>query len=147
LGFNEPITDNLYNSITSPSIINLNTNTCLNIVLDNIKLKSNSVKNQTVDILECVPIISSFGEIQTYINNNNFQHIIDNENINSININILNQDFQKTYFNNSDWYITISVEFMYKKELKIPENYFDSNSMKYNTLYDELIELKKIKFY
>lgn len=143
LGFNETINETLHNSITSPSIINLNTNTSLNIILDNIKFQCNSVKNQQVNIFENIPIISSFGEIQTYITNDNFNFLIDDDNINSISVNILNQDFQPVYFNNSDWYMTISIEFIYKKELKIPTDYFNENTNLYNSLRDELIEFKK----
>lgn len=143
LGFNENISETLYNSITSPNIINLNTNTSLNIILDNIKFQCNSVKNQQFNIFENIPIISSFGEIQTYIANDNFKFLIDDDNINSIGVNILNQDFQPIYFNNSDWYMTISIEFIYKKELKIPTDYFNENTNLYNSLRDELIEFKK----
>lgn len=143
LGFNQTISESLFNSIISPSIINLITNSSLNIVFDNIKLQCNSVKNQQINIIENIPIISSFGEIQTYINNNNFMYIIDDDNINSITINILNQDFQPVYFNNSDWYISLSVQFIYKKELKIPTDYFNVNTSFYNSLRNELIEYKK----
>lgn len=143
LGFDMSFTDNsTYSNITSNTIINLNSNISLNIILDNISIKSNSVKNQSLNVIESIPILSAFGEIQTFINNSNFEHMIDNDNINSISLNILNQDFLPVVFNNSDWFMVISINFMYKKELKLPENYFNNGSLN-NNLTQKLLDIEK----
>jgi hypothetical protein len=140
LGFNEIITETLYNSITSPSIINLNPNTSLNIIFENINFQCNSVKNQSLNIFQSIPIISAFGEVQTFINTNDFKYIVDDDTINNIHLNIVNQDFEPVLFNNSNWYICISIEFMYKKELIMPKEYFNENTLLYNSLRDEALK-------
>lgn len=143
LGFDMVFSDDiLYSSITSNTIFNLNSNISLNIILDNISVKSNSVKNQSLNVIENITILSAFGEVQSFVNHSNFHHLIDNDNISSIGLNILNQDFLPVVFNNSEWYMVISVNFMYKKELKIPENYFNNNSL-HNNLTQRLLDIEK----
>ena len=149
IGFKENQTDaNLYESITAPYMFNLNSNVSLNIICDNLKLKTNGVKGMPFySTLSNIPICSSFGEIQTFINNtSNFNYIVDQDIITSINLNILNQDYKNVDFNNIKWYCSITFNFVYKTELLLPNNfYFNENDIYYNKLRDDLLEYEKNK--
>ena len=150
LGFNENqnIDVNLYQSKTSDFIINLNSNVSLNILLNNLKLQTNNVKNyKNYSILSNIPLSSSFGEIQTYISTSNFYYIIDQDIISSINFQILNQDFQNVNFNNIPWYCSITFDFIYKTQLIIPDDFFSNqnNNNQNVDIRDELLDREKDK--
>ena len=148
IGFEEKQTDaELYESLTAPYIFNLNPNVALNIIINNLKLQTNNVKNSTNYSTLCnIPICSSFGEIRTYISTSNFNYIVDQDSITSINFQILNQDYKSVNFNNVKWYCTVTFDFVYKTELIVPpDNFFINQDIYYNKLRDDLLEIEKEK--
>jgi len=146
LGFDDIFSNTLTNSKTGNYIINLNSNVGLNICLNNVNLKSNNVKNDSKkNILAYIPIISSFGEVQTYQNTNNFKYSCDENTISNINLEILNQDNKSISFNNIAWYIVINFEFIYSRELVLPPNYLNEIGYLHNDLRDRFIEIEKNK--
>ena len=127
---------------TGQYIINLNTNTSLNIVLENINLNSISLKNSVKhNVLSNIPILATFGEMQYYTDNT--VHFCDN--FNTIILSILNQDFEEVDFNNIHWYANIVVRFIYKKDQIIPQNIFNETTQAFNRLRTELLEYERNK--
>lgn len=146
LGFEDNFSNTLSNSKTGSNIINLNSNVGLNICLNNVNLKSNNVKNDSKkNILAYIPIISSFGEVQTYQNNSNFKYSCDENTISNINLEILNQDNKNVNLNNIAWYIVINFEFIYSRELVLPPNYLNEIGYLHNDLRDKFLEIENNK--
>jgi hypothetical protein len=125
-------------------VFNLSTNVALNILIDsNLNLKTNNVKNSNtfINILQTVPILSTFGETQAYVSTSNFKFVTYADYINIININVLNQDSKPVDFNGSFWYMGITVDFIYKKPAIAPSYLLDKNNEL--TLIDSAIEYEK----
>lgn len=146
LGFESIQSDEtLYMSRTGPYIINMNSNLSLNLILNNIRLHSNFVKGSShYNILNNVPIISGFGEVQTYTPCD-FKYLVDTDDISSLELSIMNQDFKNVDFNGLHWYLTMTIEFLYKRELNIPDSVFANNESAtyFNQLRDRLLDAEK----
>ena len=86
----------------------------------------------------------------------NFKYVINDNLIDFLNISIYDQDFKLVDFNNIDWFMSIKFEFMYKKQLLLPDNYltdndpYTTNQAYYNFLAEErhklLNEIKNKNF-
>lgn len=145
LGFPEEINDEfIYSFIISPNVFNLATNMALNVILEGVRLKNNVVKNFKHDnTLMHVPIMSSFGEVQAFQSTSNFKYEVDIDTLNLMQIKILNQDFQNVDFNGCNFYLCLTVEYVYKKEEKEIFDMFNENSIFSHSLKGTLLEREK----
>jgi hypothetical protein len=108
-------------TLTSPNLINLAGVQVLYITLGNITILSNSSINANVgNVLESINIDVLAGSSKNYNNISNQKYKINEIFINNININIYDENNNLVDFNNSDWFMTISVIFSYKNEYKPP---------------------------
>jgi len=157
LGFDDIITSTtLHTSHTSPYLFNMMGIQNLNICINNLNLKSISIKNsQKFSIIDSVLVTSLPGQVQQYCNMDNFKYIINDNLIDFLNISIYDQDFKLVDFNNIDWFMSIKFEFMYKKQFIMPDNYlsddpYNTNQAYYNFLAEErhklLNEIKNKNF-
>ena len=124
LGFDDYGTKTLLKTITSPYLFNLIGVQILHICVNNVNLNSYGLKNKTkYNIISSIHVTAPAGETQTF--NNGFMYQIGYEPLTSLNITIYNQDFNIVNFNNIDWFINISFQFIYKKTFNIPQ-YLDT---------------------
>jgi hypothetical protein len=129
LGFDTSGTTSDTTSCISPYMFNLMSTQVLHITSPNININSVSVKNtRKYNILSSVHVNCASGETQTYMNTNCFKYKISDYTIPSINICILNQDFDPVYFNNIDWFLNINFTFIYKKEFILPTYLHNMNT-------------------
>ena len=121
LGFDDTGTYYYDINFQSPYLVNLMTVQVLHITSPNINLNSVGLKEtQKYNILASIQVTSQFGQVQTYMNNNNFYYKINDHVIPFINILILDQDFNQVNFNNIDWFLNLSFKFQYHKDLIQP---------------------------
>ena len=153
LGFDDIITyTSLHTSYTSPYLFNMMGIQYLNICVNNLNLKSIGIKNSPkYNIIDSVLVSSNSGEVQHYCNYDNFRYVITDELIDFLNISIFDQEFRMVDFNNIDWFLSLKIEFMYKKQFIMPDNYLtDDYNYENNAYYVYLAEkrhqlLKQIK--
>lgn len=143
MGFTN-IDENLNLELEGNNIFNLNSNTAINIIMDSLQLNNNQVKNsKNENVLSHVPITSCFGEVQSYNNTSGFKYIVQDDYINLINIKLLNQDMKNINFNGLDWYICMTIDFIYKRDDKEEVNMLHIDSFYNKGLRGELIEFEK----
>ena len=124
LGFDDFGTSELVSTITAPYLFNLMGVQVLHVCVNNINLNSYGLKNKTKhNILSSIHVTAPVGETQTFYNG--FTYQIGYEPLTSLNITIYNQDFNIINFNNIDWFLNISFNFIYKKIFNIPQ-YLDT---------------------
>lgn len=143
LGFDTEIPyTTLFIQFTAPYVFNMIGVQLLHICT-NINLESVQVKNYiNYNILDTVQIICGKGETQCYSNSNNFCYKVKESNITHINISIFDQDFNVVNFNNIDWFINISFNFVYEKKLILSE-YLYETTMKLDEARNLLMEQEK----
>ena len=147
LGFNDAGTSPYSTSVTSPYMYNLMSVQTLHICVNNLTLDNLFVRNTPRhSILASIHITSTFGDTQVYFNNNNFQYKISDSLISQLNIIILDQDFNPVNFNNIDWFLQMSISYIYKKELKLTDSLEQhhekmtlANEVEYNNPADEYL--------
>lgn len=128
IGFDDYGTTTLLNTITSPYVVNLMTTQILHICIPNLNFTSIGLKNkQRRHILGSIHIDTIGGESQSFNNPSNFKYKINDNVISFLNVVIYDQDFNIVDFNNIDWFLQLSVQIVYKPELKIPK-YLDDNA-------------------
>jgi hypothetical protein len=127
LGFDDKPTDEFYSEQKkAPYIFNMIgvhfLHTCTSYInIDYIGVKIGAKYN----ILDTIQVIAAPTEIQTYKGTNNIYIVCDYA-IAMINIIIYDQDFNVLNFNNIDWYMTLNIKYVYKKEL-ISSEYLTRN--------------------
>jgi hypothetical protein len=121
LGFDDNGTYYYDINFESPYLVNLMTVQVLHITCPNININSVGLKEtQKYNILASIQVTSQFGQVQTYMNTNNFYYKINDHTIPFINILILDQDMNQINFNNIDWFMNIVFKFVYHKDLIQP---------------------------
>ena len=145
LGFDDVIPyTTLTTTYTSPHLFNMIGIQCLNICINNLNMKSISVKNSVkYNIIDNILVTSVPGEVQHYCNHDNFRYVISDESIDFLNISILDQEFRMIDFNNIDWFIAIKFEFMYKKAFIFPTNYLQEEEYNDNQAYYSFLAEKR----
>jgi len=145
LGFDDVITYTTLNTTyTSPHLFNMIGIQCLNVCINNLNMKSISVKNSPkYNIIDNILVTSVPGEVQQYCNHDNFRYVISDESIDFLNISIFDQEFRMIDFNNIDWFIAIKFEFMYKKAFIFPTNYLQEEEYNDNQAYYSFLAEKR----
>ena len=132
LGFDDfgtDISEGLQTSWISPYPFNMISTQILHVTIPNLNLTSVGLKNSThYSIIDSIQVVSSPGEVQSYLDNNNFKYKISDQSISFINVVILNQDFKAVNFHNIDWFMNLTFSFMYKKDLVSAEYITDNES-------------------
>jgi hypothetical protein len=134
------------NSYTGLYLFNLMSVQVLHICIPNVNIKSICLKDTTkYNIIASILITSQFGCVQTYISNNSFEYLINDDVIPFINVIILDQDFNEVNFNNIDWFLNLSFKFIYKKALTIPvsleqyQNEYTHPAQEETTMEEEML--------
>ena len=144
LGFDDDGTYYYDINFQSPYLVNLMSVQVLHITTPNINLNSVGLKStQKYNILASIQVTSQFGQVQTYMNTNNFYYKINDHTIPFINILILDQDFNQINFNNIDWFTNIVFKFVYHKDLLRPlslEQYQNNIYENQSTAEEELLQ-------
>lgn len=123
LGFDDKGTSTTSNTFTSPYVCNLISNQLLHITTD-MNLNSIALKGHPhYNIIDTVLITASPGYVQNHKADGIFKFKLDSKGITSINISILNQDFDTVNFNNIDWFISLNFTFSYSKVYISPTQY------------------------
>jgi len=128
LGFDDfiPYTT-LATAYTGPYLFNMMGVQVLHICLPTINLASVGLKNTTkYNIIDSIQVISTSGETQTYFNDNNFKYKVNENSIPLIFVAIYDQDFNLVDFNNIDWYMNITIQYVYEKQF-IAGEYLTNN--------------------
>jgi hypothetical protein len=144
LGFDDIITSTeLTKEQTAPYLFNMSGIQMLNICLNNIQLTNTHLNNSAnnYNILATIPVISTFGENQTFVNNSNFLYMIQDENISQISISIYDQDFNQVNFNNIDFFISLIFLNQYKKAFIQVEKLYDFHNNR--DLANDLLTIEK----
>lgn len=116
------------NNTTSTKLINLSGVQVVYLSLPNIKLYSNSAKNsKTSNILESINVDVLIGSSQSYYNPTNTRYKIGDDTINFIEVKLFDEYNNLLDFNNTDWFLNISIIFVYKFEY-IPPQLLDLNN-------------------
>ncbi len=140
LGFNDIALGHdtsLATSKTAPFLFNMQGLQCINICTD-IQLNNINIQSgQTYNILACIPVTSTFGEVQRNLNMSQFQYILDEQSIGSISIYMLDQDFNPINWNGIDWFINLEFNSVYKKTYIPVETLTEFHDR--NALYNELL--------
>ena len=113
---------------TSTKLINLSGVQVIYLSLANIKLSSNASKSSTTtNILESINVDSLIGNIQSFYNPTNTRYKISDNYINFIDIKLYDEYNRFLDFNNVDWFLNISIIFLYKFQY-IPPQLLDLNN-------------------
>lgn len=140
LGFDDFINySTLATSYVAPYLFNMMGVQVLHICIPNLSLESIGLKNTTkYNIIDSIQITATSGEVQTYLNDNNFKYKIKDNTITFINIAIYDQDFNLVDFNNIDWFVNLTFQHMYEKPF-LKANYLqdDDTSAKLALLIEE----------
>jgi len=127
MGFNNEDTV-LTNDLYSTNLINLSGVQVLYLCIDNISLTSNtSTGSTTNNILESVNVDVLIGSSQSYYNGTNTKYRINPNDLSAIEVKIYDDNGNLVDFNNTDWYMSVSLIFAYKMEFK-PTTYLDLNT-------------------
>ena len=120
------------NTTSSTKLINLSGVQVVYLSLTNIKLSSNSSKSSTTsNILESINVDSLIGNTQSYYNPTNSRYKISDNYLNFIDIKLFDEYNRLLDFNNTDWFLNISIIFLYKFQY-IPPQYLDLNNQDNN---------------
>lgn len=129
LGFDDYGTKTLSSSIISPFIVNFCSTQILHIAIPNLNLNSIGLKNKPkMNIINSVPIETLAGEVQSFKNPSNFKYKVTDTVITFINIRVYDQDFNPVDFNGIDWFISLSLQPIYRPELLRPEKYLQDEN-------------------
>ena len=132
IGFSTSTTQS--NNTTSTKLINLSGVQVVYLSLSNIKLSSNSSKSSTSsNILESINVDSMIGSTQSYYNITNTRYKISDNHINFIDVKLFDEYNRLLDFNNVDWFLNISLIFLYKFQY-IPPQLLDLNVQDKNIL-------------
>jgi hypothetical protein len=115
LGINtDRIIDTLH---VSDHLVNLGGVQNLYITFPNIRIKSNGVRGSGLNnVLESININVPIGSSESYANTHSTKFKVNENSISSININIYDETLKLVDFNNSNWYLSLSVIFSYKNQ-------------------------------
>ena len=143
LGFDDYGTRTYNTTFTGPYLYNLISVQVLHICVPNINLENIYVRNtKKYNILASIHITSSFGAVQTWFNQSNFKYTINDPTITFLNIVVLDQDFNIVDFNNIDWFINISFQYITKKELNLNPTLQEHNNLVYSN--DDVIDVNEM---
>lgn len=116
------------NNKISTKLINLSGVQVVYLSLSNIKLSSNASKSSTTsNILESINVDSLIGNTQSYYNPTNSRYKISDNYLNFIDIKLYDEYNRLLDFNNTDWFLNISIIFLYKFQYIAPQ-YLDLNN-------------------
>jgi len=152
------IPDNGFSTYTSlydcPYLFNLMSVQVLHICTPNINIKSVSLKDtQKYNIIASILVTSQFGCVQTYLSNNAFEYLINDDVVSFINVIILDQDFNNVSFNNIDWFLNLTFKFVYKKVLNIPlslaqyQQEYKHSEDEQTTMEEEIVNQENINYF
>lgn len=118
------------NTVTSTNLINLSGIQVLYLSLANFQIESNTSKDSTVNnILESVNINVLAGVSESFVNSSDKRYKIVDSMISKIDIDIYDENNDYVNFNNTDWYVNMSIIFAYKMEYKEPLTLANSNEI------------------
>lgn len=130
LGFD--ISSSFTTTKTSNHIINLSGHQdVLNVSIDNLSL--NTTDNQRENIILSTIITSSKGQYQSNNYYSSFRNVLSEYTISFFNIIIYDRQFKKVDFNNIDWCISLTFDFIRKKEIPFLQ-YLANNSEQFSVL-------------
>ena len=140
LGFSSATSQS--NNTKSTKLINLSGVQVIYLSLSNIKLSSNASKSSTTNnILESINVDSMIGNTQSFYNMTNTRYKISDNYLNFIDVKLYDEYNRLLDFNNVDWYLNISVIFLYKMQYIAPQlldlNNVDNNNIDKQTI-DEI---------
>jgi hypothetical protein len=122
LGFISYNTTTYVNTLTSDSVINLSGTQVLYISLENINISSNTCKqSQNTNVIENITVDVLIGSAQSFSNTNNAKFKINENFISSVHIRIYDEYNNLVDFNNTDWFLSLGLIFVYKMEYKPPQ--------------------------
>jgi hypothetical protein len=105
----------------SDELINLSGVKVLYLTCKNIRIRSNGIQGSNLNnILESINLNVPIGSTLSYANSHNTKYKIDEYNISGINIAIYDENHDLVDFNNTDWYLSLSVIFSYKNQYIMP---------------------------
>lgn len=131
LGLTNETHTSVSKSLTSDNIINLTGAQMLYVNIPNLALNSYGVKNYAnMNTVISVPINVIQGDTQT--TTSSFKHKINQNSITHLEIEIVDQNNNDVNFNNIDWYMNISFNFMYKNQYKQPKFLLDNYNQNQN---------------
>lgn len=117
------------NDIISQNLVNLSGTQVLYITLDNLTVASNSSTNSGINnILESINIDVITGNSKSFYNSSTIKYKVVESYIDKLNVNIYDENNILVDFNNTDWYMSISLIFSYKNEYKPPPS-LDINNL------------------
>jgi hypothetical protein len=101
----------------SDQLVNLAGVQILYLTFPNVHIKSNGVRNNVLNnVLEAVNINVPIGSAENYGNIHSTKYKVGENVITSINIKIYDEKLRLVDFNNTDWFLSLSVIFSYKNQ-------------------------------
>jgi hypothetical protein len=103
------------NILISPNLANLSGTQMVYISLGNLGIQSNESKISTLNnIIDAINITTLIGTTETYMNTSGSKYKIIGTNINSLNIRLYDEFNNLLDFNDTNWYMSLSLIFAYK---------------------------------